>query len=56
MKKYLLVLVFLSNNLSASPLNCWKTINRTNTPTSFVLAMGANTKGLSVTRFQGTEI
>jgi hypothetical protein len=51
MKKYLLLLVFLSNNISASPLNCWKTINRTKTPTSFVLAMGANTKGLKMSNF-----
>jgi len=49
MKKYLLVLVFLSNNISASPLNCWK--NHIKTPTSFVLAMGANTKGLKMSNF-----
>jgi hypothetical protein len=53
MNKYLLVLglIFVSNNISASPLNCWKTINRTKIPTSFVLAMGANTKGLKMSNF-----
>ncbi len=55
MKKYLLVLVFLSNNLSASPLNCWNTINRTKIPTSFVLAMGANTKGLKMSNFDAVS-
>ena len=55
MKKYLLLLVFLSNNISASPLNCWKSINRTKTPTSFVLAMGANTKGLKMSNFDAVS-
>ncbi len=55
MKKYLLVLVFLSNNLSASPLNCWKTINHTKAPKSFVLAMGANTKGLKMSNFDAAS-
>lgn len=51
MKKSLLVfvLIFLSNNVNASALNCWK--NHTKTPTSFVLAMGANTKGLKMSNF-----
>ncbi|WP_069472533.1 caspase family protein [Candidatus Marithrix sp. Canyon 246] len=55
MKKYLLVLilVFLSNNISASALNCWK--NHTKKPTSFVLAMGANTKGLKMSNFDAVS-
>lgn len=53
MKKYFLViiLIFQTNNLSASAVNCWKTIKPSKTPISFVLAMGANTKGLKMSNF-----